>query len=315
MLGWFRGSETVDSLLGKKLYAKAATLARKQLEENPRDQWLRMRLAEALCFNGETDEGIQILGELVDKYVKSGFLVKGIALLKKMQKLAPGRPDIETKLDTLVASREEQSQVEYRRRKSRRSGTLTLHDLEKKIQAQESGRARSKRKKRRRKADSRRARSLSEAASSAPPAVEEPAAPVEVTEAPIPAAAEEVATPKVQVQEPAAPVEATEAPIPAAAEEEATPAVQEEEASQVEILFSADLATALEEDQEEQEGELSEEESLEIAAMAEELVITAPSTSEGEGDSGVAVTSVASAAASLLGGRATPAAGGRGNQL
>ncbi len=105
--GWFRGrGQDVASLVARRSYARAAALLRRELGSDPGNHSLRQQLADVLALDGRVDEAIPILEALADEYARAGFAAKAIATLKKIQRVAPGRQEIEEKLARLVHDRE-----------------------------------------------------------------------------------------------------------------------------------------------------------------------------------------------------------------
>ena len=98
--------DDVAGLIARKQYAKAIELIRAQLQTGHPDPRLRMQLADALVLAGRDREGVMILVSLADDFAKEGFAAKAIAVLKKIQKLDPGRRDIEAKLAGLIETRQ-----------------------------------------------------------------------------------------------------------------------------------------------------------------------------------------------------------------
>ena len=107
--GWFRGrGSDVASLIAKRSYARAAKLLREELEADPGNHSLRQQLADVLALDARPDEAIPILEGLADEYARAGFVAKAVATLKKIQRVAPGRLEVEEKLARLVHDREEE---------------------------------------------------------------------------------------------------------------------------------------------------------------------------------------------------------------
>ncbi|MCP3963286.1 MAG: cyclic nucleotide-binding domain-containing protein [bacterium] len=106
MLSWFGGEDDVGILINKKRYAKAAKVLQQQLNERPEDVHLRQRLADVLVLDGKSNAALQILGQMVDEFAEEGFDAKAIAVLKKMQRIDPGRDEIEQKLAGLIKRRD-----------------------------------------------------------------------------------------------------------------------------------------------------------------------------------------------------------------
>ena len=106
MLSWFGGEDDVGNLINKRRYAKAVKVLQQQLVERPEDVHLRQRLADVLVLDGRSGDALRILGKMVDEFAEEGFDAKAIAVLKKMQRIDPGRDDIEQKLAGLIKRRD-----------------------------------------------------------------------------------------------------------------------------------------------------------------------------------------------------------------
>lgn len=103
VLGWFKGKEeSVDELVARREWGKAAEHLRDQLKKSPKDVRIRQNLADVLTSGGHGREAVDVLLPLADDFVNDGFVAKAIAILKKIQKIDPGRTDVEEKLAGLV---------------------------------------------------------------------------------------------------------------------------------------------------------------------------------------------------------------------
>ena len=96
------GRETVEGLVARKSYAKALELIRAQLERRPRDDRLRLQQADVLIAAGREKEAAAQLMALADDQAADGFAAKAIAILKRIEKIAPGRQDVEDRLAHLI---------------------------------------------------------------------------------------------------------------------------------------------------------------------------------------------------------------------
>lgn len=105
VLSWF-GSGTkpvsVTDLIARKKYDKALALLREQFKQGSRDPRLRLQMADVLVLAGQGKQAVPILVGLADEYASEGFAAKAIALFKKIEKIEPGRKDVESKLATLI---------------------------------------------------------------------------------------------------------------------------------------------------------------------------------------------------------------------
>ena len=95
----------LPELLARKQFGKAVELAQAQHSAQPRDGRLRLQLADTLISAGRGREAVPLLREMADELAAEGFAAKAIALLKRIQKVDPGRMDIERRLASLIADR------------------------------------------------------------------------------------------------------------------------------------------------------------------------------------------------------------------
>jgi cAMP-dependent protein kinase regulator len=107
VLDWLAKSKAsgLPELLAKKQFAKAVELAQAQLKGRPRDGRLRLQLADTLIAAGRGREAVPLLREMADELAAEGFAAKAIAILKRIQKIDPGRLDIEKRLASVIAER------------------------------------------------------------------------------------------------------------------------------------------------------------------------------------------------------------------
>ena len=105
VLSWFGSGAkpaNVADLIARKKYDKALALLREQFKQGTRDPRLRLQMADVLVLSGRGKEAVPILVGLADEYAAEGFAAKAIALFKKIDKIDPGRKDVETKLAGLI---------------------------------------------------------------------------------------------------------------------------------------------------------------------------------------------------------------------
>ena len=98
----FGGGADVNTLIVKKNYAKAIELIKEQIGARKNDVRLRMQLADVLVLAGRGKEAVPILLPIADEYARDGFAARAIAVLKKVEKIEPGRGDVETRLAGLI---------------------------------------------------------------------------------------------------------------------------------------------------------------------------------------------------------------------
>jgi cAMP-dependent protein kinase regulator len=101
---WFKGSRDFDinDLILNKQYDQAAELISKALGANKKNERLRLQLAHVLTLAGERNDAIGVLDNLADDLARDGFVTKAIAVLKKIQKLDPGRSGVDERLAALI---------------------------------------------------------------------------------------------------------------------------------------------------------------------------------------------------------------------
>ena len=106
VLDWFgesRGSgDSVADLIARRKYARAIEVLRAQFEVRAPDAKTRLQLADLLVLAGRQQEAIPILVSLADEFTVDGFVAKAVAILKRIEKLEPGRPDVEERMAFLV---------------------------------------------------------------------------------------------------------------------------------------------------------------------------------------------------------------------
>src|SRR5512141_329108 len=98
-LAWFSGQkESLADLIARKRYGKAIEVLREQFSDGVRDPRMRLQLADVLVLAGRAREAAPILSALADEFAREGYAAKAIAVLKKVEKIAPGRADVERRL-------------------------------------------------------------------------------------------------------------------------------------------------------------------------------------------------------------------------
>jgi hypothetical protein len=105
-LAWFGAKEeSLAELIARKKYGRALDVLRAQFQGASRDPRLRMQLADVLVLAGRPKEAEPILAELAEEYAREGFAAKAIAVLKRLQRIAPGQPLVESRLAELLHAR------------------------------------------------------------------------------------------------------------------------------------------------------------------------------------------------------------------
>jgi hypothetical protein len=105
---WFGTSRetSVGALIARRKYARAIEVLREELTFGARDPRVRMQLADVLVSAGRGSEAVPILIGLADEYANEGAGAKAIAILKKIQRLAPQRKDVSQRLSNLIREKD-----------------------------------------------------------------------------------------------------------------------------------------------------------------------------------------------------------------
>jgi len=101
MFGWAK-HEDVNELISRRNYAKALEILKEELDENPRDRRLRLLYADTLNLAGKRKEAFETLSDLADDLALEAKIPQAIAVLKRIQSIRPGQPDVEKKLAYLL---------------------------------------------------------------------------------------------------------------------------------------------------------------------------------------------------------------------
>jgi hypothetical protein len=95
-------ASAIQDLIAKKNYSKAIDAIGQELRKRPKDIRLRMQQADVLILANRNREAIPVLLSLADEHAQDGYTAKAIAFLKRIEKLEPGRQDVEDRLSHLV---------------------------------------------------------------------------------------------------------------------------------------------------------------------------------------------------------------------
>jgi tetratricopeptide (TPR) repeat protein len=102
-------SSQAQDLVAKKNYAKALDVIKAELARRPKDQRLRLQQADVLILAGKGREAVAVLLGLADEHAADGFAAKAIAILKRIEKIDPGRRDVEDRLARLIQEKVSQA--------------------------------------------------------------------------------------------------------------------------------------------------------------------------------------------------------------
>ena len=114
-LGFGRSKrEDVVTLITEKRYGQAIDLLRAQLKKRGASTTLRKQLADVLVLSGKKAEAIDLLIPLSDQFAREGFAAKAVSILKKIQKIDPGRRDVDERLARLIEEKQREAAVPLR---------------------------------------------------------------------------------------------------------------------------------------------------------------------------------------------------------
>lgn len=105
VLGWLKRDSdpaAVEELIARRKYDRALSLLRMEFDAGRRDTRLRLQLADVMVMAGRGKEAVPILLGLADEFAREGFAAKAISVLKKVQKVDPGRSEVDAKLASLI---------------------------------------------------------------------------------------------------------------------------------------------------------------------------------------------------------------------
>jgi len=109
-LGFGKGKEEdVVSLIAAKKYARAIEVLKAQLQKKGANPSLRMQLADVLILADKKPEAIGLLIPLADQFAREGFAAKAVSVLKKIQKIDPGRRDVEERLARQIEEKQREA--------------------------------------------------------------------------------------------------------------------------------------------------------------------------------------------------------------
>jgi hypothetical protein len=103
--------EDVVSLIAAKKYARAIEVLKAQLQKRGANPSLRMQLADVLILADKKTEAVALLLPLADQYARDGFAAKAVSVLKKVQRVDPGRRDVEERLARQIEERQREAVV------------------------------------------------------------------------------------------------------------------------------------------------------------------------------------------------------------
>src|SRR5688572_29533138 len=92
----------IGHLIAQRKRAKAIEALHAQLQgRHAPSVNVRLQLADLLIQAGRGAEAIPVLVALADEFAADGFVAKAVAILKRVEKLEPDRPDVGERLARL----------------------------------------------------------------------------------------------------------------------------------------------------------------------------------------------------------------------
>lgn len=89
-------------LILRKRYAQAIDLLRQEMQGRTPSARKRLLFADVLVKAGRGKEALPVLTGLADEFAAEGFVAKAIAVLKRVERIQPGREDVAARLSLLV---------------------------------------------------------------------------------------------------------------------------------------------------------------------------------------------------------------------
>lgn len=93
---------TLAELIARRDYGRAIERLRAQVQRQPLSPQTQLQLADALVLAGRGAEAVPIFIRLGDTFAAEGFFAKAIAVLKRVEKIAPGHAEARQKAASYV---------------------------------------------------------------------------------------------------------------------------------------------------------------------------------------------------------------------
>lgn len=102
MLSWLSGGQSLQQLIAAKKWDKAVGQLQAEIKNAPKDSRTRMQLADVLIEAGRGKDAVPILLKLAQEFGAEGSAPRAIAVLKKIERIQPGRSDVQKALAALI---------------------------------------------------------------------------------------------------------------------------------------------------------------------------------------------------------------------
>ena len=107
----------IGELIAQRKRGKAIETLRRQLQGRLAPPVaVRLQLADLLMQAGRIEEAVTVLLALADEFASDGFVAKAVAILKRVDRVHPGRADIAERLERLVHQQKRVSELPSRPR-------------------------------------------------------------------------------------------------------------------------------------------------------------------------------------------------------
>ena len=102
MLSWLSGGQSLQQLIAAKKWDKAVVQLQAEIKNAPKDSRTRMQLADVLIEAGRGRDAVPILLKLAQEFGAEGSAPRAISVLKKIERIQPGRSDVQKALAALI---------------------------------------------------------------------------------------------------------------------------------------------------------------------------------------------------------------------
>lgn len=102
MLSWIQGGQSLQQLIASKQWGKAIVQLRNDVKNAPKDTRTRIQLADVLIEAGRGEDAVPVLLKLAQDFGIEGSAGRAIAVLKKIERIQPGRQDVQKALAALI---------------------------------------------------------------------------------------------------------------------------------------------------------------------------------------------------------------------
>lgn len=102
MFDWFSDQATVADLVARGRYGKAVKRLRQEFQAGRREPELRLQLADVLVLDGRGEDAVPIYVGVADELARLGHGGRAIGVLKKIERVQPGRADVARRLAALI---------------------------------------------------------------------------------------------------------------------------------------------------------------------------------------------------------------------